>query len=227
MPYRKTPLKNKEIYHVFNRSVDRQPIFTDKRGCNRAITTIDYYRYSDPHWKLSYFISRGSEERQKLYAELKSSKKNIEILSYCFKPNHYHLLVQQCNDGGISEFIGRFQNSFAKHFNTSHERKGPLFEGPFKVVQIETERQLLYVSRYIHLNPFTATIIRNIDDVKSYRWSSMPEYCNLERASVADRVGKDLILSHFTNESAYQKFVLDYASHQKSLAQNRHLYLEE
>ena len=76
----------------------------------------------------------------------------MEIICYCLMPNHLHLLLRQLMDGGISKFMSNFANSYTRYFNTKSKRKGPVFEGKFKAKRIETDEQLLHLSRHIHLN---------------------------------------------------------------------------
>lgn len=68
-------------------------------------------------------------------------------------PNHFHLLIKQTEQNGISEFVGKFSNSYTKYYNTKHNRVGALLQGQLKAVLIESGEQLIHVSRYIHLNP--------------------------------------------------------------------------
>lgn len=68
-------------------------------------------------------------------------------------PNHFHFLIEQTADKGIASHMQRFINSYAHYVNIKYKRVGPLFQGLFKGVLIESDEQFLHVSRYIHLNP--------------------------------------------------------------------------
>src|SRR3989338_6321086 len=105
MPGRITPLITGEIYHVFNRGIARQPTFTRKKEFERAILTLNYYKHSHPGIKLSKFLVKTVEERQTVMTELKANKKLVEIFSFCLMPNHYHLLIRQVENGGVSKFV--------------------------------------------------------------------------------------------------------------------------
>lgn len=90
---------------------------------------------------------------------MQSLPQHLEIISYCLMPNHFHLLVKQVIDHGIVKCLNNFSNSYTRYFNIRHDRVGPLFQGRFKAVRIETDEQLLQVSRYIHLNPVASSLI--------------------------------------------------------------------
>ena len=72
-------------------------------------------------------------------------------------PNHFHFLIKQNKDSGITRFISDISNSHSRYFNTKYERIGKLFQGAFKSKEISTDEALLQVSRYIHLNPTNST----------------------------------------------------------------------
>lgn len=168
MPYRITPFVNNGYYHLYNRGLDKQSIFTNQKDYSRFIQTFFYYQIENPKPKFStYKISK--------IFPVDTSKKIVDIICYCLMPNHYHLLVKQLKEGGISEFMRKFIHSYTKYRNIKYKRQGPIFHGCFKVVTIETEEQLIHISRYIHLNPLVAKIVK---DLKFYPWSSYKDYIN-------------------------------------------------
>lgn len=224
MPGRIIPLATGEIYHIFNRGIDSRPTFTDSKEYNRALLALKYYRFVSPPAGLAQTLNMPVEKRDEIVSYLeKENDKVIEILTYCFMPNHFHFLIKQLKDKGISKFISNFLNSYTRYFNTKHHRIGPLFLNQFKAVRIETEEQLLHVNRYIHLNPYTSYILKNFDDLVNYRWSSYPEYLALTRDNLCE---KSLILSFFKNIKGYRKFIFDQADYQRELDGIKHLILE-
>ena len=86
-------------------------------------------------------------------------------------PNHFHLLIKQNIDRDY-DILSNLQNGYTKYFNTKYSRDGHLFQGPFKAVKIDSEEQLLHVSRYIHLNPYSSGMLNNITDLDNYEWAS-------------------------------------------------------
>lgn len=216
MPIRKTPLVNGEIYHLINRGVASQPIFLTKRDFERCLLTMFYYQ--NPIQAVSYsHLIRFPRQKNKIEAP------PVEILTYCLMPNHFHLLVKQIQENGITTFIRKLTNSYSKFFNTKNKRKGPLFEGRFRAVLIETNEQLLHVNRYIHLNPYSSYLVKTKNQLLSYPFSSLPEYLNPQ---ALPKCTKEIILSQFKNISSYKEFLLDQADYQQTLDQIKHLSLD-
>ncbi len=97
----------------------------------------------------------------------------VDVLCYCLMSNHVHFLLRENVDNGISRYMQRLLNSYARYFNVSSQRSGSLFVNPFKAVLVVNDNQLLHVGRYIHLNPYVAHMV---EDPFGYRWSSLSEY---------------------------------------------------
>lgn len=225
MPGRTIPLITKQVYHVVNRGVASQPIFLAKSDYERAKETMFFYQNRKLPLRYSFFLRSPSKERENIISEL-AKKKNflVEIICYCFMPNHIHLLLKQTHDGGISSFMSNFSNSYTRYFNTNKKRVGPIFQGKFNAIRVETDEQLLHTSRYIHLNPYTSYIVKNLKDLIYYPHSSFPEYLNPENSNFCS---KELILSRYKNPDFYKKFVFDQADYQRKLNEIKHLILEK
>ena len=218
MNYRQ-PLINGEIYHVYNRGIDRRPTFTTQREFKRALQTAEYYRFADRQIRLSHYLSKDSISQQQVRHMQVNSGEIVSVIAFCLMRNHFHFLIRQNCDNGVSEFVSQFQNSYTRYFNTIHERVGALFEGPFRSVHIESRLQLLHVARYIHLNPFTAHVVQHIDQLPNYQWSSLPEYMGIPTLPIVNR---DILSQSFGPEEHW-RFIADQADYQRTLAANRHL----
>jgi len=212
MPYRITPLVNGEYYHVYNRGVSKIPIFNDELGYRHFIKAMLYYSIDGKKPKLSIFSPESTK--------LDSSKKIANVICYCLMPNHFHFILQQVKEGGITEFIRKLCNSHSKYINTKTNRVGPLFQGPFKAIHVEAEEQLLHLSRYIHLNPHTAFLTNNLED---YKWSSYNEYINPELSSFCE---KRIILDLFKKGDDYKQFVWSRADYARELETIKHQLID-
>ncbi len=219
---RKLIFANDEIYHVFNRGIEKRPTFTNKWEFDRALFTLNFYRFAKLPIKLSKFLVLPSDKQKELLGALEDSEKLIEIICFCLMPNHFHIMLKQKLENGISIFVSNFTNSYTKYFNTKHERVGPLFQGIFKAVRVESDEQFVHVSRYIHLNPVSSFLIKP-EILSTYQWSSYPEYLGNTSKKF---ISKEKVLSLFPSTKAYEKFVLDQADYAKQLELIKHLTLE-
>lgn len=212
MPYRVIPFASGEYYHLYNRGLEKQNLFAGNREYSRFIEAIFYYQIQSPKPKFS--MRNGPK-----MSPVDESKKIMDILCYCLMPNHFHLLVKQIQEGGISEFMRKISESTTKYRNTKYNRQGPLFQGAFKAVHIETDEQLVHVSRYIHLNPLVALMVK---DLQAYPWSSYSTFIGLDNQPVA----KKEILGFFKSPKAYEKFVLDQADYGMKLELIKHTLID-
>lgn len=222
MSDRKFPIATGEFYHVFNRGVAKQPIFLSKKDYEQAMLTLSYYRFKKPPVRLSRFKDLSLEEKKKILDNLQEQNDlSVKIVSFVLMPNHFHFLLYQEQDAGIPTFIARFSNSYTKYLNTKGQRVGPLLQGVYKAVRIESDEQLIHVSRYIHLNPVVSLVIKE-KDLFQYPWSSLPDFLN----GTSNLVWTDPVLSNFSSPEEYKKFVLDQVDYGKQLENIKHLLLE-
>ena len=222
MPKRYILLIKNEIYHIYNRGVAKQPIFLDKRDYEKFILTITYYRYAKLPLKLSRFLQLAHKERDIIMAKLNNdNKKLVEVLCYTLMPNHFHLIVKQLEDDGISKYMRLILNSWTHHFNKRHVRVGSLFQGVFKAVRIEDDEQLIHLSRYIHINPVVSYLVKE-NDLLFYPWSSINDY----QKGNSVLVEISTILGHFSSFEKYKKFLFDQIDYAKEINRIKHLRLE-
>lgn len=224
MPVRKVPFVNGEHYHIFNRGVNKQVIFFDTSCYVRALELLEFYTYKAPGIKFSRFMRFNEIERQRILGELRmQNDKLVEVVCFCFMPNHFHFLIKQLEENGVSRFMGNFQNSYTKYVNTKMQRVGHLLQGEFKAVHVENDTQLLHLSRYIHLNPYSSKIVDSIADLRVYPWSSYRFYLNGRSTYICSPT---FILSQFIN-SEYSIFVEDRAAYQQELEYIKHLLIDK
>lgn len=132
------------IYHICVRGNNKQDMFLDNEDREEYLKRIRNYK-----------------ERYKM-----------QIYAYCLMTNHVHLLIYD-NDQDISKFMQGLSLSYVIYFNKKYGRTGHLFEDRFTSVIIKNDMQLMYVSRYIHLNPVRANMVAR---AKDYKWSSYASY---------------------------------------------------
>ena len=147
MANRKSSFVIGEHYHIFNRGVDKRIIFSDRYDIHRFFQSMIEFNTVDPIGSLyeNSFLQLGGETP-------KFGEKLVNIIAYCLNPNHFHLILEQLKDGGISEFMKRLAGGYTGYFNQKNDRSGSLFQGVFKDVHIDSNEYLLHASAYVNLN---------------------------------------------------------------------------
>mgnify|MGYP001594228113 CR=1 FL=1 len=203
MPERRPHLASDSIYHIFNRGVEKRVTFSDQSYYKHFLQTLLYYQTQPPvrlSWK-----REESVKAEKLHDKL------VEILGFCLMTNHFHLLLKQLIDGGITKFMSNIANSYTRYFNTRQERGGPLFQGIFKAKLIESQDSFWQVSRYIHLNPqdlYPTTInthLEGVEAIRDYHYSSYNVY--LGKLDKYELCRSESITEFVPTPSEYQEFV--------------------
>ena len=130
-------------------------------------------------------------------------------------PNHYHLLVKQAAENGVSLFMHRLGTAYTNYFNAKNERNGSLFQGRFKIKQITEEKYLVYLSKYIHLNPLEIVVPDWQEGVKdknkvndylsSYKWSSYQDYVGIK--NFPSIINKDLLGEYYPSPASYKELI--------------------
>jgi putative transposase len=116
--------------------------------------------------------SRALHISEEIVKEVEKNRM-VELVHFCLMPNHFHLIVQELMEGGISRYMHRVLTSYTKYFNTRHEKSGHLFQGPYQSVWLEDDEQLMYLSSYIHKNPHELKNWKGKEH--EYYWSSYPD----------------------------------------------------
>lgn len=221
MPKRVEYFATGSYYHIFNRGVDKSNIFKNAIDYRHFISSFDFYRYIKNPVKFSKYCSVSKRLATQIRDIQEQSGTLVSILAFALMPNHFHLLVKQEAEHGIHSYLFKSLNSYAKYANTKRHRVGPVFQGNFKAVQIESEEQLLHVSRYIHLNPVTAGIV-SLNSLHAYPWTSFPQYLNTS----GDWINTSDVLGIIGSRLKYEAFVSDHAGYAKKLAAIRHLVID-
>ncbi len=201
------------LYHIFNRGVEKRQVYTDSVDYNGFLTRLVFYQQERT-------IARFSDSDFDIADRLPPL--HYQLLAYCLMPNHFHLLVQANSDRGISVAISNLLNSYTRSFNTRHQRVGPLFQGAFKSVPVQSDEQLLHVQRYIHLNPYVAGIETVVG---SHPWSSYKEYFKDRNPKLCQSDS----FFHFTSYTVegLREFTTDFADYARSARWLQNITLEE
>ncbi|MFA6257769.1 MAG: transposase [Candidatus Paceibacterota bacterium] len=151
--YRKTPFVEKEHYHIYSRGVEKRKIFLNIKDYNRFVALL-YIMNQSISFRFDNFLQAHKNNLEEIFKEQRE-KTLVSILGYCLMPNHFHLILYEHTEGGISKFMGKLLTAYSMYFNTKYERSGPLLTRPFRSQHIENESQYMYIFSYVHLNPLS------------------------------------------------------------------------
>ena len=211
------------FYHLYNRGVERRIIFMDAQDYAVFTSYLKTYLLPKDIKQLHSIIANPEYKWPKKDQALKLLRLNnftdtLRLVAYCLMPNHFHLLLKQTEDTTIDRFMNSICTRFTMYFNRKYKRVGTLFEGVYKAVLVETDEQLLYLSKYIHRNPLDLILqgeaLQNMQNLRDYKYSSYRVYLE-STASTNQEVYNfkwlhpEFILPSFalTGVNSYQYFV--------------------
>ena len=168
-----------EYYHTYNRGTDKRTIFSAPSDYERFVALLYLCNGNIP------LIFRELEVDD--HFERQRGETLVDIGAYCLMPNHFHILVKEKKERGVSSFMKKLLTSYSMYFNKKYERTGSLFEGAFKARHADTDVYLKYLFSYIHLNPaklidhdWKSNMHTNpeklFDYVNRYSYSSLPDF---------------------------------------------------
>jgi len=216
---RKDPFITGEYYHIYNRGIDKRVIFKLKKDYERFMMLL-YVSNSKETFRLDNLINRLDKTFNEILV-LDKGESLVSIGAWCLMINHFHLLVRQEVDGGITKFMRKLGVGYSMFFNIKYQRKGALFGGLFKAKLIgKDDGYMKHLFGYIHLNPLdiefpswkeqiNKTSIMMREFLESYRYSSYQEYVG------KDRIEKNIIErknfpEYFTDHQSFEDFIGNY-----------------
>jgi len=197
MPYKNTlkVLAPNCYYHLYGRGVNKMDIFSDKE--DYRLFAYQFKKYLTPDFKETRLF-----KGQKIQLAVNSVADQVHLYAFCLMPNHFHLLVKNIEKEGVSKLMRRVLTGYSSYFNNKQGRQGPLIQGSYRAVNVGTGEQFIYVSRYIHLNPVNAGLVKK---AKDYEYTSYKNY--LEKKKFAWlKLNEQLLLStDYRNIESYCK----------------------
>lgn len=137
-----------EYYHLYNRGTEKRIIFLDEEDHNRFVSLLYLCNSGIPIHRSDY---RPKSLRGLFLINRETTL--VDIGAYCLMPNHFHVLLREHAEGGVSMFMKKLLTAYAMYFNKKYERTGTLFEGPFRSRHVGRDEYLKYLFAYINLNP--------------------------------------------------------------------------
>jgi len=213
---RKEPYGVGSFVHVIQRGTRGAPIVHDDEDKNRFLLMLAHFNdeYQPANWfrdiddpNLSLFERPSQWPKQ---------KKLVHIITFCLLTNHFHLLLEEVQDGGISKFMQRLGTGMSYRYNLKYEQHGSLFQGSFRSRTINRDNYLRYVIAYIQLknalDMYYSNARSSSDFEKAYAWASRYLYSSL--GDHTEMFKRPIIERHFLidlfSPTAFKKFGKDF-----------------
>lgn len=211
-----------ELYHVLNRGVDKRSLFLDDK--DRARFVHDMWEFNDTEDAKN--VWHRATQDSGLRNHYMEKERIIDLYGWCIMGNHYHLLMSERAEGGLTKFIRRLNVGYANYFNERYERQGTLFQGRTKKIPIQTNAHFLHILNYIHCNPLDLSrsgkgwreqelpnAEKAFQELKKYKWSSFLDYVGVH--NFPSILTKDLFSDIFKD---YEKEILSFLADNEASA---------
>ena len=211
-----------EFYHLYNRGNDKRVIFHQVNDYNRFLALLYVCNGTNPV-DISKHFSEGRSFAEIL--DIERGEQIVDIGAYCLMPNHFHLLVREKKENGISIFIKKLLTGYSMYYNKKYERSGALFENRFKATHADSDEYLKYLFSYIHLNPVklidagwkengVADKLKAKQHLKEYKYSSYNDYVlNDNNMNI---LNKSAFPDYFSGFKDFENFIDEWLSFNKA-----------
>ena len=164
----------------------------------RGIDGIKIFRNKNDH---EDFLSR---------LEHLCEKKTLSIYAWALMDNHFHLLVRT-GKHSLSDSMRKLLTGYVVNYNRRYKRYGHLFQNRYKSILCEDDPYLLELTRYIHLNPLRAGVVKDMRELRRYERCGHSAIVGTINRPWQDR---ETVLAYFGKKrrpaiEKYEKFVED------------------
>jgi putative transposase len=201
-----------EFYHLYNRGTEKRKIFLNRSDYERFLALLYLANSEEPVRTENIRRTEQGPTLLKQVMELPPQKPLISITAYCLMPNHFHLLVREENEAGISRFMQKLSTAYTMYFNKKYERSGTLFQGKYKSRHADNDRYLKYLLAYIHLNP------SKIASPATYEYSSYADFTGEERPQ-GSILNRDALPLYFESARDFKREMREWLSYQDEIAE--------
>lgn len=199
-------------------------IFTGKHDYEHFLALL-YLCNDEGNLRISREVNTASEE----IFLIPRTKPLVDISAYCLMPNHFHILVREHTDGGVSAFMHKLTTSYTMYFNAKEERSGSLFQGTFKAEHAGNDRYLKYLIAYIHLNPAkiadqtwieNAVAKRKVAEefLQGYQYSSYLDFLGRQRLQ-GSILSKGSLPEYFSTPISFKENMKEWLEYRLNLAE--------
>lgn len=231
MTQRREFFEKGQPFHIISHATESKIIFKDETDCHRFIFQIYAANFGSPSTNLNrQDITEASQSLlngEKISAKLitKEHPPLVYFLDFSLVANHYHFHLISADDNTIPLYMQKLNGGFGKYFNTKYKKRGPIFEGRYKSVRIETDFQSNAVSRYISIiNPLDVyqpgwrekglkNLKESFNFLNNYKFSSFPDKIGKRNSKIL--APKKILNKYFPwteNKDNYANFVKNFLS---------------
>ncbi len=216
------PFEVDEWYHCYNRGVDKRRVFQSVRDYQRFLQALYLCNGTVPIHQndISSLTHESIFEHQR-------EGSLVSIGAYCLMPNHFHIVMQEIVENGITSFMQKVGTAYTMYFNIRNDRTGNLFLKPFRARRITNDAHFLHIPNYVHLNPaemfeprWKEGIVRDIDllekRVRTYAYSSAGDFFGTPRVenAILDTATREL----FERQTSLREILIDAAEYHQKMA---------
>jgi putative transposase len=137
-----------KIYHVLNRGNSRREIFFKE---------ADYEAFEK-------VLAEGLE------------KYPVDLFSYEWMPNHWHMALSPREDGGMSRLLYWITMTHSQRYHAHYHTVGDghVYQGRFKSFPVQDDAHFFVVCRYVERNALSAGLV---EQAEQWRWGSLWNWC--------------------------------------------------
>lgn len=197
---RETPFVVGETYHIYNRGAHKEKIFRSASDYERFLVHLFLANNADPIHvsKLAVTPKYQGRSLMSIFEGEIPDRSLVDILAYSLMPNHFHLIIKEKREGGITLFMKKLMTGYAMYFNIKYDHSGVLFQGRFKSKHLSDEAYFRYIFTYVHLNPLELVEPRwkeghVADPTKAWNYMNQYIYSSFIDYSVAARPCRAII----------------------------------
>jgi putative transposase len=183
---RHTPFAIGETYHIYNRGAHKANVFTNDSDYRRFLSLLFLMNGAEPI-RLGRLLANRQGQSLPIFEEKKPNEPLVDILAYALMPNHFHIVVRQKSEQGITKFFKKVLTGYSMYFNIKYQHSGILFQGPFKSVHVDNDSYFRWIFSYLHLNPLSliepgweekgiTDVLKVREFMNSYQYSSYLDY---------------------------------------------------
>jgi len=209
MALRKVNFASGEYYHLYNRGVEKKNIFLNDSDYKKFIYLM--YICNTTRSIVLRDISENFDRKETI----------IEIGAYCLMKNHFHILIRERSEGGVTAFMRKLLTAYSMYFNIKYKRTGKLWQGVFQSSHIDSDKYLKYLYSYIHLNPAKYVDLKWKENINhnsqklfnftiAYKYSSLMIYLNYAKGYASKILTPTAFPAYFKDPMEHKRQLLEW-----------------